>query len=88
VVDEKALYEALKNNVLAGAALDVFESEPPGEIPLGELDNVVMTPHVAAFTSDAMNNMCTSIANQLIQYAKGNKPAHLVNPEIFDRMKT
>ncbi|MBW2564726.1 MAG: phosphoglycerate dehydrogenase [Deltaproteobacteria bacterium] len=88
IVKEKALYNALKDNVIAGAGLDVFENEPPTNSPLLKLDNVVMTPHIAAFTHDAMNNMCTGVANQLIEYAKGNKPAHIVNPEIFDRMKT
>jgi len=88
IVKEKDLYNALKDNVIAGAGLDVFENEPPTNSPLLELDNVVMTPHIAAFTHDAMNNMCTGIANQLIEYAKGNRPAHIVNPEVFDRMKT
>lgn len=88
IVKEKDLYNALKDNVIAGAGLDVFENEPPTNSPLLKLDNVVMTPHIAAFTHDAMNNMCTGIANQLIEYAKGNKPAHIVNPEVFDRMKT
>jgi len=88
LVKEQDLYHALKENIIAGAGLDVFENEPPTNSPLLELDNVVMTPHVAAFTSDAMNNMCTSIANQLIEYVKGNKPTHMVNPDVFDRMKT
>ena len=88
IVKEKDLYNALKDGVIAGAGLDVFENEPPTNSPLLKLDNVVMTPHIAAFTHDAMNNMCTGIANQLIEYAKGNKPAHIVNPEVFDSMKT
>lgn len=88
IVKEKDLYNALKDSVIAGAGLDVFENEPPTNSPLLKLDNVVMTPHIAAFTHDAMNNMCTGIANQLIEYAKGNKPAHIVNPKVFDRMKT
>jgi len=57
IVKEKALYNALKDNVIAGAGLDVFENEPPTNSPLLKLDNVVMTPHIAAFTHDAMNNM-------------------------------
>ncbi len=88
IVKEIDLYNALKDNVIAGAGLDVFENEPPTNSPLLELDNVVMTPHIAAFTHDAMNNMCTGVADQLIEYAKGNKPVHIVNPEVFDRMKT
>ncbi|MBW2590336.1 MAG: hydroxyacid dehydrogenase [Deltaproteobacteria bacterium] len=88
IVKEKDLYNVLKDNVIAGAGLDVFENEPPTNSPLLTLDNVVMTPHIAAFTHDAMNNMCTGVADQLIEYAKGNKPVHIVNPEVFDRMKT
>ncbi|MDY6790986.1 MAG: phosphoglycerate dehydrogenase [Thermodesulfobacteriota bacterium] len=85
IVKEQDLYHALKDNVIAGAGLDVFENEPPTNSPLLTLDNVVMTPHIAAFTRDALNNMCSGIADQLIEYAKGNKPAHLVNPEVFNR---
>ena len=86
IVKEQDLYHALKENVIAGAGLDVFENEPPANSPLLTLDNVVMTPHIAAFTRDALNNMCSGIADQLIEYAKGNKPAHLVNPEVFNRV--
>jgi D-3-phosphoglycerate dehydrogenase len=87
IVKEIDLFNALKDNVIAGAGLDVFENEPPTNSPLLTLDNVVMTPHIAAFTHDTMNKMCTGIADQLIEYAKGHKPAHIVNPEVFDRMK-
>ena len=51
-VDEDALYNTLKNNKIAGAALDVFESEPPKDTPLTSLDNVSMTPHIGANTKE------------------------------------
>lgn len=57
IVNEADLYEGLKNNVIAGAGIDVFEHEPPSDSPLLELENVVLTPHTAAFTFEGMNNM-------------------------------
>jgi len=83
IIDETALCEALKNNRIAGAGIDCFEDEPPSGSPLLTLDNVVLTPHTAAFTHDAMNNMNVSIVDQIIEFIQGNKPAHLVNPEAW-----
>jgi D-3-phosphoglycerate dehydrogenase len=60
-VDEAALYEALRDGRLAGAALDVFEHEPPGNNPLFELPNFVGTPHVAAQTEDAQARVGSSV---------------------------
>ena len=54
LVDEKALYEALRDGKIAGAAIDVFETEPPIGSLLLPLDNVVLTPHVASWTADAL----------------------------------
>ncbi|MBW2656639.1 MAG: phosphoglycerate dehydrogenase [Deltaproteobacteria bacterium] len=88
IVNEADLYDALKNNVIAGAGLDVFENEPPSDSPLLELDNVVLTPHTAAFTFEGMNNMSVGVVEQLIEYYQGGKPAHIVNPEVFDRQTT
>lgn len=84
LVNEADLYHGLKNKVIAGAGIDVFENEPPGDSPLLELDNVVLTPHTAAFTFEGMNNMSVGVVQQLIEYCKGNKPAHIVNPEVFE----
>ncbi len=87
IINESDLYDALKNNVIAGAGIDVFENEPPVDTPLLELDNVVLTPHTAAFTHDAMNAMSDGVVDQLIEYLKGEKPAHVVNSEVWDRLK-
>jgi D-3-phosphoglycerate dehydrogenase len=83
IVNEADLYTALKSGVIAGAGIDVFEQEPPTNSPLLELENVVLTPHTAAFTRDALKNMSQSIADQIIEYVNGNRPKHMVNPEIF-----
>ena len=87
IVNETDLYQALKNKVIAGAGLDVFENEPPTDSSLLDLDNVVLTPHTAAFTFEGMNNMSIGVVEQLIAYYHGNKPVHIVNPEAWDAQK-
>ena len=87
IVAESDLYQALKNGEIGGAGLDVFEPEPPTESALLGLDNVVLSPHTAAFTHEAMDNMSMGIVDQLIDYYQGKQPAHLVNPEIFKSHK-
>ncbi len=87
IVDETDLYQALKNKVIAGAGLDVFENEPPTDSALLELDNVVLTPHTAAFTFEGMNNMSEGVVEQLIAYHHGEKPVYTVNPEAWDAQK-
>ena len=88
IVAESDLYQALKNGEIDGAGLDVFEPEPPTESALLELDNVVLSPHTAAFTHEALDNMSMGIVDQLIDYYQGKRPAHLVNPEVFKSQKT
>lgn len=83
VVNETDLAGALKDGKIAGAGIDVFASEPPKDTPLLALDNVVLTPHTAAFTTQALANMDWGVVEQLIGYAKGEKPPHAVNPEVF-----
>ncbi len=65
IVDEEALAEALKEGKVAGAALDVYTSEPPANRELVELDNVVATPHLGASTSEAQLNVALDAARQL-----------------------
>lgn len=66
LVDEKALYEALKSGRVRGAALDVFETEPPKNNPLLELDRVVATPHLGAATQEAQEHVALSVAEQVV----------------------
>ena len=68
IVDEKALYEGLKSGKVEGAALDVFETEPPGECPLFSLDNFVCTPHLGASTDEAQENVAVAVAEQMVDY--------------------
>jgi D-3-phosphoglycerate dehydrogenase / 2-oxoglutarate reductase len=82
VVVEDALVSALQNGSIAGAALDVFEHEPiRPEHPLLGLDNVVLSPHAAGFTQNAVARMLQSVMASLRDVAAGRVPAGCVNPE-------
>ena len=81
IVDEQALYKALRNNQLRGAALDVYSNEPPVESPLKELDNVILTPHIGAYTEEAIENMGIQAAQNLIDVLEGRKPKNRVQKE-------
>lgn len=71
VVDEDALYEAIKNGNLGGAALDVFEKEPALGNKLAELDNVILTPHIGAQTKEAQSLAANIIGEKIIQILRG-----------------
>ena len=71
VIDEDALYDAIKNGTLGGAALDVFEKEPSIGNKLAELDNVILTPHIGAQTKEAQSLAANVIAEKIIQILRG-----------------
>jgi D-3-phosphoglycerate dehydrogenase len=79
IVDESALYAALVSGKVAGAALDVFETEPPGEHPLFGLEQVVCTPHLGASTREAQTNVAVAVARQIIDYLKTGTIVNAVN---------
>lgn len=84
VVQEDALVSALQQGTIAGAALDVFEPEPPGiNNPLFKLSNVVLSPHLGGVTLEAGEALAKSAASQVLHVLAGEKPAHLVNPEVW-----
>jgi D-3-phosphoglycerate dehydrogenase len=79
VVDEQALMEALTTEQLAGAALDVFESEPPALKELFKMENVVVTPHIGAYTNETLRQMdeaCISALSSALQDNKKKEPTH------------
>ncbi len=78
-VDEKALYNALKEGKIAGAGLDVYENEPPENNPLLQLDNVTLTPHIGANTKEGQIRAGTICAEQMIKVLTGNEPNFCVN---------
>ncbi len=79
LVDEAALHDALKVGHLAGAALDVFETEPATESPLFGLENVVCTPHLGAATAEAQENVALQIADQMADYLLTGAVANAIN---------
>ncbi len=79
IVDENALYEALKSGHLGGAAVDVFEKEPCGPLPLFELDNVLASPHVGASTKEAQDKVAVELAEVFVDFFKGGKVRNAVN---------
>lgn len=84
VVDERALTEMLRSGHLAGAALDVYESEPPDpKNPLFKMDNVVLTPHIGGDTTDTMVKAIQVAVTNILEWLRGNPPPHLRNPEAW-----
>jgi len=82
IVDEAALFEAINAGRVAGAALDVFEKEPPGENPLFELSQVITTPHLGASTEEAQISVAIEIADQIIEVLEGGQPRFALNAPV------
>ena len=81
VIDEPALFEALKNGKIAGAGLDVFETEPiAADNPLFDLDNVVLTPHTSSSTVEAGISTPASALENVIRFIQGKAPWWMINP--------
>lgn len=81
VVDEAALVTALREGVIAGAGLDVYENEPALASGLAELPNTVLLPHIGSATGPVRAKMAVLAAENAIAMAKGELPLHPVNPE-------
>lgn len=85
VIDERALYDALKTGVIAGAAIDVYDPEPPlDNNPLFELDNILLSPHSAALTGECVIRMATGAAEGVVDVLTGRRPQFVVNPEVLN----
>jgi D-3-phosphoglycerate dehydrogenase / 2-oxoglutarate reductase len=86
IVDEAALYDALSSGKLAGAGLDVFAQEPPSvPCPLFELPNVIIAPHVAGVTWEAVDRMSEQTARNLLSALDGDPiRQNVINPEVLD----
>jgi phosphoglycerate dehydrogenase-like enzyme len=86
IVDEDALFDALKNRRIAGAALDCFAEEPvvrPHRF--GELDNVLLAPHSIAWTDELFRDIGRAACQGMIDLSLGKRPHGIVNPQVFER---
>jgi glyoxylate reductase len=83
VVDEKALTKALKSKWIAGAGLDVHETEPSINHPLHKMNNCILTPHVASATIEVREQMGIDAAESIIAILKGKRSQKTVNPEVY-----
>ena len=87
VIDERALSDALHRGRVAGAALDVFETEPLApDHPLLRAPGTLLTPHVGGLTERAMNNISRQVASGVIDVLEGRTPDGLANPAVLDQL--
>lgn len=86
VVDTDALTDALRNGDILGAGLDVTDPEPlPADHPLVSLPTCTVVPHIGSATTESRNAMATLAAQNLRAVLTGERPEHIVNPEVLDR---
>ncbi len=85
LIDETALLKALKVHQIAGAALDVHSQEPlPIDSPWLDLDNVLLTPHIAGCTKEIIRNHSRMIGEDILRFSRGERPLRLVNPSVWE----
>ena len=86
IVNEDALYDALKARRIAGAALDVFVGEPFDKPHrFGELDNVLLAPHAVGWTHELFRDIGRASCKGMVDLAEGRRPRSVINPEVFER---
>ena len=83
VVDENALFEALREKQIWAAGLDVFENEPQVHPKLLTLENAVLAPHIASASVDTRKKMSMMAAENAVAAVEGRRPANLLNPEAW-----
>ena len=83
IVREADLAQALASGMISGAALDVFEREPPAGSSILKAPNVVFTPHLGAATKEAQARAGTIIAEQVLKTLRGERPEFVVNPDVY-----
>lgn len=88
VIDEPALYEVLRDRRIRGAAMDVFEQEPPDpNNPIFGLDNVIVAPHALAWTEECAMGNGTGVLEAILDVREGRVPTHVVNREVIESPK-
>jgi len=89
LIDEKDLYIALKEGVIAGAGIDVLENEPPAHpFPLAELDNIILTPHAAFYSEESEPELRRKAAQEVVRTLKEGRPKHWVNKKMMEQLGT
>ena len=84
IIDQDALYFALRHRVIAGAGLDVMEqATPPADHPMFQLDNLLVTPHVAFLSQQSVLELETRTAKATVDVLQGRMPEFLVNPPVL-----
>lgn len=87
VVDERALVHALRTGKVAGAAIDVFDEEPPVGNPLLDMPQVIATPHLLASTFEAQIEVARSLADQVVGFFREGTLGDVINPAVVDRLR-
>lgn len=86
IIDQTALYDALKSHKIFAAGIDVSEPEPlPMDSPLFELENLIICPHIASASTTTRENMALIAAGNLLAGLNGNRLPHVVNPEVYQK---
>jgi D-3-phosphoglycerate dehydrogenase len=86
LIDESALQSALEKGLIRGAALDCFRKEPPGaDHPLFRMPQVLVTPHIASHTDEAVNAMGWMSLNDCLDVLRGGRSPHTVNPDVYEK---
>lgn len=89
LVDREALLEVLESGHLRGAAFDVFEKEPPSpDHPYMACTSVLVSPHIGGSSEEAAERTAVQVAEAVIAVLGGQKPEHMVNPQVWDRRRT
>jgi len=89
LIDQQALLDALERGHLAGAGLDVFDPEPvPADHPLLQRDDVIIVPHVGGATAASRSRLWHDALTQTLQALRGERPPHVVNPEVMETRRT
>lgn len=83
LIDQKALAEAISKGIIKGAAIDVFEQEPPWDSTLLKMDDLILTPHISGYTNEALEKTGVVCAENIIAVLEGRTPKHVMNPEVL-----
>jgi D-3-phosphoglycerate dehydrogenase len=86
IVDDKALYRALSEGIIAGAGIDVLPTEPPpADQPLLKLDNIILSPHAAFYSEESLIDLQVQAAQEVARVLSGKRPVSPVNPQVLER---